>query len=222
MKKTLFYFCLFIVSSSALAYFTPPAYFYSQWAKEKASAILIKQERSFYDQGRVTQTINETIKVKRPNLYRREWVANSQEEIRVLGRSRAVAKTAGALTQVKMQDVILPHEAAIIYNKPSGITSAINQVGIDTQFADLDLMNQQPYLRVGSSQGNRIYISPKNEWMEAMFYQGRNYVFTYDLSKTQVFYPATIEIYKDQTLVEKVIVTSVNTSAKIADKEFDL
>ena len=221
MKKILFLLSVSFALPS-MAWIPPPNDFFQQWITENknATSILIKQDHEFLKDGVTTQMISETVKIKRPGLYKRTSNMNGQEEIRVLGKTKAMVGAPKALRQVQMKDVISPLDVPLIYGQAGTVESVFKQIGVDTSKYALELIDHEPLTRVGDREGNHFYISSLSNQINQMVYGGMIYRFKYD-SKVSSRYPSDIEVYDGEELKEKIHVKSVSTSAKISEQDFE-
>lgn len=221
MKKIAF-IALFL-ATSANAYILPPSHFFQTWATQNKSpqTMLIKQERDLISQGAVTQTIPETIKIKRSGMYK--WTSDvpGLEEMRVLGKTKATMGTPQSQRVVPLQNILTPIEVMIAYNQSGSIESIIKQIGIDISQTKLELVQKVKEIRIGDPKGNRIYVSPDNNTLDAMVFQGKLYILKYNQEKFS-FHPSEIEIYENETLKERIRLKSFLTNAKISDSEFEV
>ena len=223
MKKIVVLFIVLFSTSSAIAWYMQPKDFFQTWASQNKTpqTLLIKQERDLIVGGVVTQTIPETVKIKRSGLYKWTSEIAGLEEMKLLGKSKASLGAPRSQRDVPMKNVITPIEVTILYSNPGNIESVFKQIEIDIAQSRLELISKNKEIRVGDPKGNRIYISPDNETIDAMVYQGRLYLVKYNKEKFSM-YPSEIEIYENETLKEKVRTKSVLTNAKISDAEFEV
>lgn len=221
MKKYAFLFIL--ISTAAIAWVSPPNDFFQQWTAQNKSiqTMLIKQERDLYSQGAVSQTFPETIKIKRPGLYKWTSMVDGQENVKILGKTKAMLGVAPNFRQVKLMDVISPLEASVIYGQAGNMESVLKQIDIDIAQYGLELFQHEAKIRVGSKTGNRLYIASATNTLDAMVYKDRLYLFQYNAQNTVQNYPTSMEIYEGDTLKEKIRVLSVSTTAKFSDLEFE-
>jgi hypothetical protein len=222
MKKIIFATVVLFYSTISHAWFLPPSYFFQTWANQNKTpqSMLIKQERDLVSNGTVTQTIPEVIKIKRSGFYKWTSEAPGNEEMKVLGKTKATTGTPQSQRAVPMQIVLTPLEVALLYSQAGSIESILKQIGIDGSQSSLELIQKNKEIRVGDKKGNRLYISPDNNTLDAMIFQSRLYLLKYSQDKFS-FYPSEIEIYENDVLKEKVRTKSVLANAKISDQEFE-
>jgi hypothetical protein len=108
----------------------------------------------------------------------------------------------------------------LIYANAGNIESVLKQIDIDPTQTKLELVQKNKEVRIGDPKGNRIYVSPDKNTLDAMVFQSKLYLIKYNVEKFS-FYPSEIEIYENDVLKEKVRTKSVLTNAKIADSEFE-
>lgn len=222
MKKVII-LGLFFYTTLAKAYILPPSYFFQTWATQNKSpqTLLIKQERDLVVQDNVTQTIPETIKIKRSGFYKWTSEVPGLEEMKVLGKTKATTGTPQSQRAVPMQNILTPAEVMTVYNQAGAIESVIKQIGIDVNQTKLELVQKIKEIRIGDPKGNRLYISPDNNTLDAMVFQGKLYLFKYNVEKFS-FYPSQVEVYENEVLKERIRTKSLLTNAKIPDSEFEV
>ncbi len=223
MKKIIIIASIILYSVTSHAWFMQPKDFFQVWATQNKSpqTFLIKQERDLISGGAVTQTIPETIKIKRSGLYKWTSEVPGLEEMKVLGKTKATTGSPKSQRDVPLKNILSPLEVLSIYTNPGTIESILKQIDIDVTQAKLDLVQKNKEVRIGDGKANRLYISPDNSTLDAMVYQNRLYLLKYNVDKFS-FYPSEIEIYENETLKEKIRTKSVLTNAKISDSEFEV
>lgn len=218
-------FALFILFcfTPAQAYILPPSFYFQTWATQNKTpqTILIKQERDLISQGAVTQTIPETVKIKRSGLYKWSSDVPGLEEMKILGKTKATVGSPQSQRVVPLQNILTPIEVMVAYNQAGTIESIIKQIGIDITQTKLELVQKIKEIRIGDPKGNRIYVSPDNNTLDAMVFQGKLYLLKYNQEKFSL-YPSEIEVYENETLKERVRIKSFMTNAKISDAEFEV
>ncbi len=222
MKKKIIFILALLVTSKSYAWFMQPGDFFQTWAAQNKTpqTLLIKQERDLISNGTVTQTSPETIKVKRSGMYK--WLSEvpGLEEMKVLGKSKATLGPPKSQRDVPLKNVLTPIEVVLIYANAGNIESVLKQIDIDPTQTKLELVQKNKEVRIGDPKGNRIYVSPDKNTLDAMVFQNKLYLIKYNVEKFS-FYPSEIEIYENDVLKEKVRTKSVLTNAKIADSEFE-
>lgn len=223
MKKILMLAFLVMMASPSYGWFMQPNDFFQTWSAQNKSpqTLLIKQERDIIVEGAVTQTIPETVKIKRPGLYKWTSEMPGLEEMKLLGKSKATMGSPRSQRDVPMKNVLTPIEVVVLYTNAGNIDSVLKQIEIDVKQAKLELISKNKEVRIGDSKGNRIYVSPDTGMLDAMAFQGRLYLIKYNKEKFSM-YPSEIEIYENDVLKEKVRTKSVLTNAKISDADFEV
>lgn len=220
MKK-IFLLCL-LISKSSFAWFPPPNYFFQQWVTENKGiiGIVIKFDRETMKDNVAIDMSSETIKIKRPGLYK--WLSSTTaDQLKLLGKTKAMMGTSQSLRQVQLLDVITPLDVSIIYNQVGTIESVMKQIGVDVAKSSLELNNHLPRICIGEKGGNHLYVSSTTGVIESMVFKNLTYQFTYDPKAAFQNYPSEIEIYDGEVLKEKIHIKSISTSAKISDQEFE-
>lgn len=222
MKKILAVIALVFISGDVQAWYMQPKDFFQVWSGQNKSpqTFLIKQERDLISNGTVTQTIPEVVKIKRSGLYKWTSEVPGLEEMKILGKSKATTGSPKSQRDVPLKQVLSPIEVINIYTSAGTIESVLKQIEIDVTQVKLELVQKNKEVRIGDPKGNRIYISPDNNTLDAMVYQGKLYLIKYNQDKFS-FYPSEIDIYENEVLREKIRTKSVLTNAKITDAEFE-
>ncbi len=219
--KIIFLLTLFILNDSH-AWFMQPGDFFQTWAAQNKTpqTLLIKQERDLIVNGTVTQTTPETIKIKRSGMYK--WLSEvpGLEEMKVLGKSKATLGPPNSQRDVPLKSVLTPIEVVLIYANAGNIESVLKQIDIDPTQTKLELVQKNKEVRIGDPKGNRIYVSPDKNTLDAMVFQNKLYLLKYNVEKFSL-YPSEIEIYENDVLKEKVRTKSVLSNAKLTDSEFE-
>jgi len=221
MKKVIVSFSL-IFCTSSYAWFMQPNDFFQTWAAQNKTpqTMLIKQERDVIVGGAISQTIPETVKIKRPGMYKWTSEIPGLEEVRVLGKSKATMGSPKSQRDVPLKNVLTPIEVVMIYSNAGNIESVLKQIDIDTSQSKLELVQKNKEVRIGDGKGNRIFVSPDKNTLDAMIFQNKLYLFKYNPDKFS-FYPSEIDIYEGEILKEKVRTKSILSNAKISDAEFE-
>jgi hypothetical protein len=221
MKKVLL-ILLLSFAKNASAYILPPSYYFQQWTEQTKSlnSFLIKQEREIT--GGLPQVLQETVKVKKQGLYRFAVNSAAQEEVKIMGATKAAEGRIDSLSIVSMQQVISPLDTILLYTQASRIESALKQLGVDVSKYSLELIQSKKEIMIGDEKGNRIYVSPDTQKMDAMVYQNKLYMFRYNPGTPLAVYPSIIEIYENNQVKEKITIRSIATNAKFSDLEFDV
>lgn len=222
MKKIAVLIITGLIASPSFAWFMQPNDFFQIWAAQNKApqTMLIKQERDLIVAGSVTQTIPETVKIKRPGLYKWSSEIPGLEEVKILGKSKASMGGPHSQRDVPMKNVITPIEAIILYTNGGNIGSVLKQIEVDTSQSKLELISKGKEIRIGDVKSNRVYVSPDNGIIDAMVYHGKLYLVKYNKEKFSM-YPSEIEVYESDVLKEKIRTKSVLTNAKISDAEFE-
>jgi outer membrane lipoprotein-sorting protein len=223
MKNIFILASVFVLTSPAYAWFMQPTDFFQTWSAQNKTpqTLLIKQERDLIVDGAVTQTIPETVKIKRPGLYKWTSEIPGLEEMKLLGKSKATMGSPRNQRDVPMKNVLTPIEVVVLYVNAGNIDSVLKQIEIDVKQSKLELISKNKEVRIGDAKGNRLYVSPDTGMLDAMAFQGKLYLIKYNKEKFSM-YPSEIEVYENDVLKEKVRTKSVLTNAKISDAEFEV
>jgi outer membrane lipoprotein-sorting protein len=223
MKKILILASVVMISTLSHAWFMQPTDLFQTWSAQNKTpqTLLVKQERDLIVDGAVTQTIPETVKIKRPGLYKWTSEMPGLEEMKLLGKSKATMGPPRSQRDVPMKNVLTPIEVVVLYTNAGSIDSVLKQIEIDVKQAKLELISKNKEVRIGDAKGNRLYVSPDTGMLDVMAFQGRLYLIKYNKEKFSM-YPSEIEIYENDVLKEKVRTKSVLTNAKLSDAEFEV
>ena len=184
MKKLIVIASL-IFCSTSYAWFMQPADFFQIWAVQNKSpqTLVIKQERELISNGAVTQTIPETIKIKRPGLLK--WISEipGLEEMKVLGKLKATMGAIKNQRDVPLKNILTPIEVVLLYSNAGNIESVLKQIDIDSKQVKLELIQKNKEVRIGDNKGNRIFVSPDKNTLDAMVFQNKLYLIKYNVDK---------------------------------------